>query len=77
MVILSRGNLDPPDLNRSKIKSRGSAFGAVTIDVDAKGDTSKVDHLLRKRIGGNGNSSQLEFEVGLRRYKQNSHFKPK
>lgn len=34
-----------------------------------------IDHLLRKRIGGKGNSSQLQFEVGLRRYKDNLKFK--
>lgn len=33
--------------------------------------------MFRKRIGGNGNSSQLEFEVGLRQYKDSSQFKPR
>ena len=44
--------------------------------MDAKGNTSNIDHLLRKRLGGNGNHSQLEFEVGLRRYEGNTDFKP-
>lgn len=46
------------------------------VDVDVAGNTNNVDHLLRKRIGGNGNFSQVEFEIGLRNYQSDSNFKP-
>lgn len=51
-------------------------YGNVNIDVDVKGNSSNIDHLLRKRIGAKGNNSQLGFEVGLRSYGPNSTFKP-
>ena len=44
--------------------------------MNAHGNTVEIDHLLRKRIGGNANFSQCEFETGLRGYKPSSEFSP-
>jgi hypothetical protein len=35
-----------------------------------------IDHLLRHRVGGAGNLSQVDFELGLRRFKAPQKFKP-
>jgi hypothetical protein len=73
-VIDENINQEEQKSSRNKMKSRGSTFS--NIDVEAKGNTSNIDHLLRKRLGGNGNHSQLEFEVTLRSYPTNGTFHP-
>jgi len=57
------------------LKLKGISYGDINLDVNAKGNTSNIDHLLRKRLGGSGNHSQLEFEVGLRGYNPKSGIK--
>lgn len=56
-------------------KSRQSNYAPGVVDFDYAGDTSKFEHLINSRKDlGLPNSSQLNFEIKLRNYKNGTDF---
>lgn len=58
-------------------KSRQSTFAPVAVDFDYAGDCGKFDHIFKARNSTNGspNASQLNFEMKLRGYRNDTDFK--
>ncbi len=44
------------------------------IDIDYKGSTNNIDHIVRSKIGTNFDLTQAKFQVNLRNYKPNKGF---
>ena len=57
-------------------KSRLSTFGPTTVDIDYRGDTGALNHMIQtRRTSGSPSTSEVNFAMQLRGYRNISEFK--